>query len=387
MKILHMADVHLDSKLTRYLDNEKARERRNEILLTYRNAVNYAVENDIEVIIIAGDLFDVRKISATARDAVRDSIEQNPDITFFYLRGNHDADSFVQTVIEKNGKLPANLKMFAREWTSYKFTAKDGISVVITGAEMDSENSAELVSSLVLNQSDFNIVTLHGQEIATASKNDAEVIPLREYRNRGIDYMALGHIHEPKIEKLDARGTYSYSGCLEGRGYDECGVRGFNVIEVTEISGNPEMNIQFVPFARRTIHRVELDLGIVNSGAMQGMIDSPRIVRLAKDKISEAGVEEKDMVRLELTGKINGAVDIDTDYIRKILEDDYYHIKVVDKTGVFINYEDFALDMSLRGEFVRLIMREKELGNLDEETAARITRTGIDILAGEEGVL
>ena len=387
MKILHMADVHLDSKLTRYLDNEKARERRNEILLTYRNAVNYAVENDIEVIIIAGDLFDVRKISATARDAVRDSIEQNPDITFFYLRGNHDADSFVQTVIEKNGKLPANLKMFAREWTSYKFTAKDGISVVITGAEMDSENSAELVSSLVLNQSDFNIVTLHGQEIATASKNDAEVIPLREYRNRGIDYMALGHIHEPKIEKLDARGTYSYSGCLEGRGYDECGVRGFNVIEVTEISGNPKMDVKFVPFARRTIHRVELDLGIVNSGAMQGMIDSPRIARLAKDKISEAGVEEKDMVRLELTGKINASVDIDTDYIRKILEDDYYHIKVVDKTGVFINYEDFALDMSLRGEFVRLIMREKELGNLDEETAARITRTGIDILAGEEGVL
>ena len=387
MKILHMADVHLDSKLTRYLDNEKARERRNEILLTYRNAVNYAVENDIEVIIIAGDLFDVRKISATARDAVRDSIEQNPDITFFYLRGNHDADSFVQTVIEKNGKLPANLKMFAREWTSYRFTAKDGISVVITGAEMDSENSAELVSSLVLNQSDFNIVTLHGQEIATASKNDAEVIPLREYRNRGIDYMALGHIHEPKIEKLDARGTYSYSGCLEGRGYDECGVRGFNVIEVTEISGNPEMDVKFVPFARRTIHRVELDLGIVNSGAMQGMIDSPRIARLAKDKISEAGVEEKDMVRLELTGKINASVDIDTDYIRKILEDDYYHIKVVDKTGVYINYEDFALDMSLRGEFVRLIMREKELGNLDEETAARITRTGIDILAGEEGVL
>lgn len=387
MKILHMADVHLDSKLTRYLDNEKARERRNEILLTYRNAVNYAVENDIEVIIIAGDLFDVRKISATARDAVRDSIEQNPDITFFYLRGNHDADSFVQTVIEKNGKLPENLKMFSREWASYRFTAKDGISVVITGAEMDSENSAELVSSLALNHSDFNIVTLHGQEIATASKNDAEVIPLREYRNRGIDYMALGHIHEPKIEKLDARGTYSYSGCLEGRGYDECGVRGFNVIEVTEISGNPEMDVKFVPFARRTIHRVELDLGIVNSGAMQGMIDSPRIARLAKDKISEAGVEEKDMVRLELTGKINASVDIDTDYIRKILEDDYYHIKVVDKTGVFINYEDFALDMSLRGEFVRLIMREKELGNLDEEMAARITRTGIDILAGEEGVL
>lgn len=387
MKILHMADVHLDSKLTRYLDNEKARERRNELLLTYIDAVKYAAKNGIEVIIIAGDLFDVRKISATARDAVRDSIEQNPEITFFYLRGNHDADSFVQAVIEKNGKLPENLKMFSREWTSYRVTSKDGMSVVITGAEMDSENNLRLVSSLALNHSDFNIVTLHGQETATVSKNDAEVIPLREFRNRGIDYMALGHIHEPKIEKLDARGTYSYSGCLEGRGYDECGVHGFNVIDVTEISGNPEMSIQFVPFARRIIHRIELDLGMGNSGAMQEMIDSPQIARLAKEKLAYVGVEEKDMVRLELIGKISASVDIDTDYIRKLLEDDYYHIKVVDKTGVFINYEDFALDMSLRGEFVRLIMREREQGKLDEETAARITRTGIDVLAGEEGVL
>jgi DNA repair exonuclease SbcCD nuclease subunit len=382
-----MADVHLDSKLTRYLDNEKARERRNELLLTYIDAVKYAAKNGIEVIIIAGDLFDVRKISATARDAVRDSIEQNPEITFFYLRGNHDADSFVQAVIEKNGKLPENLKMFSREWTSYRVTSKDGMSVVITGAEMDSENNLRLVSSLALNHSDFNIVTLHGQETATVSKNDAEVIPLREFRNRGIDYMALGHIHEPKIEKLDARGTYSYSGCLEGRGYDECGVHGFNVIDVTEISGNPEMSIQFVPFARRIIHRIELDLGMGNSGAMQEMIDSPQIARLAKEKLAYVGVEEKDMVRLELIGKISASVDIDTDYIRKLLEDDYYHIKVVDKTGVFINYEDFALDMSLRGEFVRLIMREREQGKLDEETAARITRTGIDVLAGEEGVL
>ena len=384
MKILHMADVHLDSKLTRYLDNEKARERRNEILLTYREAVKYAAENGIEVIIIAGDLFDVRKISATARDAVRDSIEQNPEITFYYLRGNHDADSFVQAVIEKSGSLPENLKMFSREWTSYRYTAHDGMSVVITGAEMDSENSTSLVSSLALNHSDFNIVTLHGQETETPSKNDAEVIPLREFKNRGIDYMALGHIHEPKIEKLDSRGQYSYSGCLEGRGYDECGVRGFNVLEVRSQGGSYSWDVEFIPFAKRKIIKAQLDLGIVGAGQN---LDSPAIVRAAQERLAEEGATPKDMVRLELTGKVGTGVDIDCEYIRKMLDSDLYHIKVVDKTRAFINYDDFALDMSLRGEFVRLLKREQEQGNLDEETAAMITRTGIDILAGEDGAL
>ena len=381
MKILHMADVHLDSKLTRYLDNEKARERRNEILLTYRDAVRYAAENGVEVIIIAGDLFDVRKISATARDAVRDSIEQNPEMTFYYLRGNHDADGFVQAVIEKSGKLPDNLKMFTREWTSYRFTSKDGTSIVVTGAEMDKENSSELTASLALDHSDFNIVTLHGQETESASKKDAEVIPLREYKNRGIDYMALGHIHEPKIQKLDARGVYSYSGCLEGRGYDECGEHGFNIIEVTADSGSYKWDVSFVPFAKRRVSRVQVDLS--NSD----VIDSPQIVRLVRSELESAGVTSKDMVRIELSGRVGSGVDIDTEYIRKSIEDGYFHVKVVDGTKPFINYDEFMLDMSLRGEFVRLIKAKQEQGLLDADIAAKITRMGIDVLAGEEGAL
>ena len=382
MKIMHMADVHLDSKLSRYQDREKAKSRRNEILLTYIDAVRYAADNGIEAIIIAGDLFDVAKISATARDAVRDSIEQNPSITFFYLRGNHDADSFEKAVVEKSGKLPDNLKMFSREWTSYRYEARDGVSVVITGAEMDAFNRASLVSSLALNHSDFNIVTLHGQEVQTSSKNDAEIIPLREFKNRGIDYMALGHIHEPKIEKLDARGIYSYSGCLEGRGYDECGPHGFNVIEVTGSYGSYSADIKFVPFAKRNVYRIT-----VEPGKTESALDSAAIIRIAEEKIREAGVASKDMVRLELAGKVNADTDIDCEFIRKSMEGDYFHIKVVDKTKPYIDYDSFMHDMSLRGEFVRLIKRLSEEKILDEDTAARITHMGVDVLSGEEGVL
>ena len=377
MKILHMADVHLDSKLSRYFDNEKAKERRNEILNTFTAAVEYAAKEGVEAVIIAGDLFDVRKISATARDAVSDAIEQHAEITFYYLRGNHDADSFVQNMIEKRGGLPANLKMFSDNWTTYRQESSDGVTVVITGAEMNADNNSRLVSSLVLNQDDFNVVVLHGQEVELASKKDAEVIPLRDYKNKGIDYMALGHIHEPKIEQLDARGKYSYSGCLEGRGYDEIGEHGFNILDIKSDGNRTSYEVHFTPFAKRTIHRMELDLSEMD------VITSQAIVRNIQTEAGQSGIEAKDMLRVELVGKIDSDAEIDVDYISKSLENDFYHIKVVNKTKPAVSFEDFMLDKSLRGEFVRLIKEKQDRGELTEDDAAKIAQLGIDVLAGE----
>ena len=134
MKIIHTADLHLDSKLSRYFDSAKASQRRNELLLSFQKMVEYGSTVGVSAIIIAGDLFDVRKISATARDAVYSSVVNNPDIEFFYLRGNHDADTFLNQITEKYGSLPENLKMFSGDWTSYVHTEGD-VSVVITGAD------------------------------------------------------------------------------------------------------------------------------------------------------------------------------------------------------------------------------------------------------------
>lgn len=62
-----------------------------EILRTYSRMIEYAKNNDVKAIIIAGDLFDTRNVSATARNLVKDSITSNPDIDFYYLKGNHDS--------------------------------------------------------------------------------------------------------------------------------------------------------------------------------------------------------------------------------------------------------------------------------------------------------
>ena len=181
MKILHCADLHLDSKMTANLDKEKAKERKGEILRTFERMIRYAVEQEISVILIAGDLFDTRHISATARNTVLHAIVEHPDIHFYYLRGNHDSDNFLAELEQ----IPDNLYLFGSNWTSY--TEAEG-KVTISGMEFTGDNAGSADVSLVLDAGLFNIVMLHGQEAESKGKDKTEIIHLKAFRNKGINW-------------------------------------------------------------------------------------------------------------------------------------------------------------------------------------------------------
>ena len=58
MKLIHCADLHLDSRMESGLPPEKARERRMELLHTFTKMVDMAAEDGVEAILLCGDLFD-----------------------------------------------------------------------------------------------------------------------------------------------------------------------------------------------------------------------------------------------------------------------------------------------------------------------------------------
>ena len=62
MKIIHCADLHLDSGLQTHLSREKAGMRRDELLSNFGRLAEYASENGVEIVLIAGDLFDRDKV-------------------------------------------------------------------------------------------------------------------------------------------------------------------------------------------------------------------------------------------------------------------------------------------------------------------------------------
>ena len=122
---------------------------------------------------------------------------------------------------------------------------------------MANENYKSFYSKINLNKDKINIFILHGDDSNTYGINKVKIDSLE---NKYIDYLALGHYHSYKEEKIDNRGRYAFSGCLEGRGFDECGEKGFILLDIDK-----EVKSTFIPFAKRTIHDVNVDVTGSNS--------------------------------------------------------------------------------------------------------------------------
>lgn len=361
MKIVHCADLHLDSKMTANLTKEQARERKKEILRTFTRMVEYAAKNEVRAIMIVGDLFDTRNVSAMARNTVRDMICTHPEIDFLYLKGNHDSDNF----LSKLDEIPENLLMFGDEWSSYRYG-----SVVISGLELHATNQSTLYNSLVLNHDDYNIVMLHGQVGNYRSREQAESISLGDLKNKNIDYLALGHVHNFVQEPLDNRGVYCYSGCLEGRGFDECGEKGFVVLDIDEEKHSATS--MFVPIAARTLYTMEVDI----SGAMT----TQEVAGRMEAAIAETAYPSGSMVKFVLTGDVEVDSEFNCEYLQDLFTDYFYFEKVYDRTRLKIDYSDYEKDASLKGEFIRMVLGS----DLSEEEKTQVIRCGIMALSGEE---
>lgn len=362
MKILHCADIHLDSKLNTHLDREKSSIRRAELLCTFSSMVEYAALNDIHAVLICGDLFDTDYVTPTARNAVTDIISSHPGIDFFYLKGNHGNEGF----LSQGDIMLDNLHMFDRSWKCYKLSEE----VCIYGAEMDRDNKGTLSTALITDDSKYNIVMLHGQESVTAMSDNPLCINIREYRNKGIDYLALGHIHSYRMEKLDERGSYVYPGCLEGRGFDECGDHGFVVLDIDTERRSAVKS--FISFAKRRLYTLTCDVSDCDT--------SMDIIGCIRREIEASPATENDLLKIVLTGTVDVSAQINLDFIRTAVSDEFFYVKIVTNTGIKVDYESFRYDRSLKGAFVRSVLGDD---SLDEETRATAIRYGLMAIQGE----
>lgn len=360
MKIIHCADLHLDSKMESNLDRDAANLRRDELLDTFEDMVSFAQEQQVRVIIIAGDLFDKPNVRKAAKNRVIEQILSHPEIDFCYIRGNHDQSDFIEEMTDKLEL--SNLKLFgSSQWTSYDYG-----DVVITGLELAKENSQTLGMNLVLDQNRLNIVVLHGQESDYQGRDKTEIVNLAMLRNKYIDYLALGHIHSYKQERLDDRGVYCYSGCLEGRGFDECGEKGFVLLET---EGN-KIKSQFVPMAKRQLHEVKVE--VTQDMEMSGIIEQ------AKEKVED--ISSRDLIKIIVTGVTDMDMDIDMKRLLRSLDKDFFYVKGYDRTTIAVDYESFRNDRTLKGEFVRLMEQQ----HLPEDERAEIIELGIKAIMGED---
>lgn len=343
MKIIHCADIHLGAPMDSHFGVDEAERRRGEIRATFNRMLAYAARENVKVIILAGDVFDADRPFRRDKQFFYDAVRANPNIDFLYLRGNHDGlESYSEDGL-------VNLKTFGDRWTAYSYGNVD-----IYGAELP--YGGDMYAELKCISERYNIAVLHGQ-----TGGD---INLGRLRDRNIDYLALGHIHSYSAGKLDSRGSYAYSGCLEGRGFDETGEKGFVLLDTDKNS------FKFVPFAGKVIRLFRIDV----TGADSAYEAFARV----KDKAQFA---KNDVIRVELCGRINFYDDRLAEDIAAYLSPSCAYASVKDKTVKNTDVSAVSGETSLRGEFVRTVLADASIAEEDKE---RVIILGLDALARGE---
>ena len=342
MKIIHTGDIHLDSPLVG-VKNPQAR--RHELLTALANMSEYANNNGVEAILVAGDLFDDKFTTAQTVQSVADVVKAS-NAKWFVLRGNHGGSA----PYDKLHQLCPQICFFGDEWTYCGLG-----NVTICGRELGHDDVTNW-GKLSLDPSRYNVVVLHGD----IDDDRYGLIDKRALADCGAKYVALGHRHafcEVKFGKVRA----CYCGVLEARGFDETVDTGFVLIDTDTDK------VRFVKQAIRSVVTKRIDVTNATSDiSLQSIIN---------DAVAE--VSPRNYLNLVFCGTLLGGVRPEF-VARQMLQDRFVSLRIKDETTTKLDLNAIAQEVSLRGEFVKLAM-----GVQDEKLRDEILKLGLAALNGE----
>ena len=232
MKLIHAADIHLDSPmlgLERY-DGAPVEEVRAATRRALQNLVELAVEEVVDFVLIAGDLYDgdwkdynTGLFFLTQMKKLRES-----GIKVFIVTGNHDAAS----QITKTLRIPDNVKILSIHKAESIIIESAGVAIHGQGfsTRAVTDNLAagypKALSGL------FNIGLLHTCIDGREGHEPYAPCSLDELLSRGYEYWALGHVHKREI--IHREPWVVFPGNSQGRNIREIGAKGCMLVSVED---------------------------------------------------------------------------------------------------------------------------------------------------------
>lgn len=370
IKILHCADLHLDSPLS-VLDISKAEARRRDLRAALTSLTMFIKANAVDFLLIAGDLFDGEFVSRETVELLCREFAAIPDCRVIIAPGNHDPYTFSSYYRQMN--FPENVYVFDSE-TVKSFDFPDKNTTVYGWAFTSDElRSCPLESFEVASRDRINLLVAHGDFDVSESKYCP--IPSKTLAACGFDYAALGHVHMHSGVNPLGDGYVSYSGCLEGRGFDECGIKGA-VLAVAEKKDRLDFAAKFERFCKRYYEITECDV----SGAESNAEVLEKLGALVKD----AHYGDDVALRVRLVGNVASDFKISQSFICEQFPQ-LYRLELVDETAPLANSGRLAADPTLRGAYYRSLAPMLESDDANErEIAAMALRYGLAALAGND---
>ena len=239
MKFIHAADIHLDSPLRGLEAYPGAPAERLRIATrqAFDRVVDLCLEERVDFLIIAGDLFDteVKDFHAALAAATQLRRLHQAGVPVYLILGNHDS----REEMTRHVPWPANVTLFDHKQP--QTVRHPTLPVALHGMSYPKREVTEnLVPGYPVPVAGcFNIGLLHTN--AGGNSQHAAYAPcsVEELVAKGYDYWALGHVHDYAI--LHKGPHVVYSGNTQGRHARETGPKGCLLVTVDERTGGGEV--------------------------------------------------------------------------------------------------------------------------------------------------
>ena len=354
LKIIHGADFHLDSPFAG-LSPERAAQRRGEQRELLDRLAGLAREKQADLVLLAGDLLDSERVFRETAQALRAALAAIP-CPVFIAPGNHDFYSprSVWTSLD----WPENVHIF----TSDALEAVELPGCTLWGrAFSDAHQTACPLEGLAVpGDGRLHIACVHG---CVGTGNDYGPITPGEIAASGLDYLALGHVHQGSGLQREGGTWWAYPGCPEGRGFDETGEKGVLYVEAEP----GRVTAQFVPLAKVRYEIITADI-TGPDGALFNILEA------LPGKTSDL------ICRLILTGEGDAP---NLANLQQTLAPEFYGLTLIDRTRLPQDLWARREEDALTGLFLRT-MWDKCQGEPDNPLWQLAARYGLAALEGGE---
>lgn len=372
MKILHCADLHLDSPF-RSGNAEKSEVRRRELRGTFSSLILYIKTEKIPLALLAGDLFDSPFVTRETAAFFAKELASVPECRFIIAPGNHDP--YTPDSIYARVPFPQNVYIF-REAALNKFSFPElGVDVYGYAFVTNRLESNPFAGRIPDSTETINLLCAHGDVGNPLSPYGP--IPEKDIAEAGFDYCAFGHIHNSEGIKKTGNAYYAYSGCLEGRDFGETGHKGALVLDITKTCGLLSLKATPVRFSGRRYEGFDLDLS--------GIADSDTVRAKIKGLLTEKALGSDTLLRLTLRGSVSPALRLDTGALTATFAPQLFYLEILDNTLPLFDTASLEQDPTIRGAFFAAMRPHLENGSPDKRAeAARALRVGFAALYGED---
>ena len=369
IKILHTADQQLGVKFIGF--GEKGRQLRQAVKESIKTTVDLASTEALNLVLIAGDLFDSNAVSRNLVDEVVAQLKRLAPIPVCILPGTHDCYDPSSVYRRSEFQNMPNVHIFTDEITSITFSDLD---LTVYGRANLSPTGTEspLIGFEKNKETKYHVAMAHG-EIAIEGKFAGDYYPIegKEIAASGMNYVALGHWHRyADFSQGDVKAFYC--GAPETLSFEEGEDSGFVLVVSIDESTTRVEKKRVGKYLWKT---VDLTIEVFET-------EEELIQEIQKH------ADPNTLLQARLNGLKPITWDVSEEHLVEVIGDSFFHLEVTaaDLSTPLerIPAAEFP-ESTIMGQFLRLMQKRLEtVDPADKPVLEEALQRGFALLNGRE---